>query len=80
MRHINNLENQNASLRESKALTGTQHVTSLAEENRYLKSQLAASQASVPLNVLEELERLKEENLHLRRDTVQLLKNSTPRT
>lgn len=53
---------------------------SLAEENRYLRSQLMASQSTgVPYNILEELERLKEENNLLRRDTIQMLKSNTPR-
>ena len=78
MRYINSLEAQNTSLRDSKSLGATQNVTNLVEENRYLKSQLAISQASggVAYNIVDELERLKEENNYLRRDTVQLLRNS----
>ena len=49
-------------------------MNEIMEENRFLRSQLAASQISAPYNLIEELERLKAENNALRKDTVQLLK------
>ena len=60
----------------SKAQSATDHTTinEVIEENRYLKSQLAASQMNAPVSLIEELEKLKAENSSLRRDTISLLK------
>mgnify|MGYP006897227917 CR=1 FL=1 len=62
-------------MRASKAQNTTNiTMNEVLEENRYLKSQLAASQANVPYNLIEEMEKLKVENNALRRDTVSLLR------
>ena len=75
IRHINVLQSELATIRASKAQSATNAtMNEVIEENRYLKSQIAASQMNAPINLLEELERLKAENGSLRRDTITLLK------
>lgn len=76
MKYARSLETENATLRSSRNV-GTPHQvsTSLIEENRYLRSQLAQSQQGLhgSVDILEELRRLKEENSHLRKETINLL-------
>jgi hypothetical protein len=76
LKHINHLESELTTLRGiSKSHAGTNvTLNEVIEENRYLRSQLAASQTSVPYSIIEELERLKAENQALRKDTVTLLR------
>ena len=59
------MEAENTSLRASRG-----------QVDNHFSSQ---SGSQVPGYVLEELERLKQENQALRRDTIQLLKGNTPR-
>lgn len=75
MKYVSNLETEVTSLKATPfGSPNNATMNEVLEENRYLKNQLALSQAKVPYNLIEELERLKAENNALRRDTVNLLR------
>lgn len=74
-RQVSHLESEVSALKAGRNHSySNSSMNELLEENRYLKSQLAASQSKVPYNLIEELEKLKAENNALRKDTVNLLK------